>query len=312
MKKNKFIYGLKYLSHKINSYNKNVVINLVYHRILKKTPKYDYFGTVVSEETFYNQITYLSKYYRCFLSNQESKNKINFLLTFDDGFLDNYKIAYPILKEFNLKAIFFIPTRFIDSKDLIWDYNLFLNLLKYNKELNFKIDGKINTFSKKENDYSSYLKRFIIYLKNQKFQRFKEILDYLKNNYEFEYNFDEFDRCLNTSEIQIMSKDGMLFGSHSENHFNLSKMNNDMIVNELIKSKEKIEKITKKVCNYIAIPFGSKSDYNDKILKLVQYNNYDKCFLNIHGLGNNSNFVQNRIIMHENTNLNTIMNSIAP
>ena len=38
MKKDKFIYGLKYLSHKINSYNKNVVINLVYHRILKKLP----------------------------------------------------------------------------------------------------------------------------------------------------------------------------------------------------------------------------------------------------------------------------------
>ena len=45
----------------------------------------------------------------------------------------------------------------------------------------------------------------------------------------------------------------MLFGSHSENHFNLSKMNNDMIVNELIKVKKKIEKITKKVCNYILL-----------------------------------------------------------
>ena len=78
------------------------------------------------------------------------------------------------MKEFNLKAIFFIPTRFIDSKDLIWDYNLFLNLLKYNKELNFKIDGKINTFSKKENDYSSYLKRFIIYLKIKNFKDLKK------------------------------------------------------------------------------------------------------------------------------------------
>ena len=50
----------------------------------------------------------------------------------------------------------------------------------------------------------------------------------------------------------------------------------------------------------------------DEESRLKKYNNYDKCFLNIHGLGNNSNFVQNRIIMHENTNLNTIMNSIAP
>ena len=50
----------------------------------------------------------------------------------------------------------------------------------------------------------------------------------------------------------------MPFGSHSENHFNLSKMNNDKIVNELIKSKEKLKNY-KKVCNYIAIPFDLKA-----------------------------------------------------
>ena len=36
------------------------------------------------------------------------------ILTFDDGYLDNYENAYPILEEFGFEGTFFIPTEFID------------------------------------------------------------------------------------------------------------------------------------------------------------------------------------------------------
>ena len=36
------------------------------------------------------------------------------VLTFDDGYLDNYENAYPILEEFGFEGTFFIPTEFID------------------------------------------------------------------------------------------------------------------------------------------------------------------------------------------------------
>lgn len=37
------------------------------------------------------------------------------LLTFDDGYIDNYQIAYPILEEFGFKGTFFVVTEFIDN-----------------------------------------------------------------------------------------------------------------------------------------------------------------------------------------------------
>lgn len=37
------------------------------------------------------------------------------ILTFDDGYLDNYEIAYPILQQFGFVGTFFIPTEFIDN-----------------------------------------------------------------------------------------------------------------------------------------------------------------------------------------------------
>lgn len=45
------------------------------------------------------------------------------LITFDDGYVDNYTTAYPILKKYNLKATIFIVTGFVSKRNgyLTWD-----------------------------------------------------------------------------------------------------------------------------------------------------------------------------------------------
>jgi peptidoglycan/xylan/chitin deacetylase (PgdA/CDA1 family) len=53
-----------------------------------------------------------------FLEHQEEKPKKCVLLTFDDGFADNYVYAYPILKKFNMKAMLFVATEFIEDRDI--------------------------------------------------------------------------------------------------------------------------------------------------------------------------------------------------
>ena len=42
------------------------------------------------------------------------------LVTFDDGYRDNFDLAVPILKELNVPATFFIPTGFLESPSLPW------------------------------------------------------------------------------------------------------------------------------------------------------------------------------------------------
>lgn len=41
-------------------------------------------------------------------------------ITFDDGYLDNHDIAYPVLRHHDVPAAFFIATGFIDSRPLPW------------------------------------------------------------------------------------------------------------------------------------------------------------------------------------------------
>lgn len=42
------------------------------------------------------------------------------LITFDDGYLDNYELALPVLKRHSVPATFFITTGFIDGRRVAW------------------------------------------------------------------------------------------------------------------------------------------------------------------------------------------------
>ncbi len=53
-----------------------------------------------------------------FVHTRKEKPKKCVLLTFDDGFADNYVNAYPILKKFNMKAMMFVAVDFIEDSDV--------------------------------------------------------------------------------------------------------------------------------------------------------------------------------------------------
>jgi peptidoglycan/xylan/chitin deacetylase (PgdA/CDA1 family) len=53
-----------------------------------------------------------------FIQDPKEKPKKCVLLTFDDGFADNYVFAYPLLKKFGMKAMFFIAVDFVGDNDV--------------------------------------------------------------------------------------------------------------------------------------------------------------------------------------------------
>ena len=48
--------------------------------------------------------------------NKKKINKRLILLTFDDGFKSNLKVAEEILSKYRIKAIFFIPFQFVNTQ----------------------------------------------------------------------------------------------------------------------------------------------------------------------------------------------------
>ena len=79
----------------------------------------------VFHKDFYNQIKYLTNLgYKCVNLRNLEDNEFNkkIIITFDDGYENIYKLAMPILNEFNQKATCFIVKNQIDGFNL-WDSN---------------------------------------------------------------------------------------------------------------------------------------------------------------------------------------------
>ena len=100
---------------------------LMYHSISTNPQN----NLCVSEEQFNAEMEWLhsQKYYT--LSMDEFCDALlkgalipekSVLITFDDGYLDNYKAAWPILKKYDLVATFFIITSTVDNaSSMTWD-----------------------------------------------------------------------------------------------------------------------------------------------------------------------------------------------
>ncbi len=102
---------------------------LNYHRLgpLVPTPfDEDVFGTQPDE--FREHLLYLREHFDVvglddvhrMVDNPSTLNRPCVLITFDDGYHDNFDVALPILEELELPAVFFIPTGLIQSSRLPW------------------------------------------------------------------------------------------------------------------------------------------------------------------------------------------------
>jgi CelD/BcsL family acetyltransferase involved in cellulose biosynthesis/peptidoglycan/xylan/chitin deacetylase (PgdA/CDA1 family) len=95
-----------------------------YHRVNNEN---DPFSPAVSTEVFEAHMSYLARHYKVVGMDELSRHlesgdstEAVVGITFDDGYLDNYECALPILKRYNLPATIFLTTGHIDSGELLW------------------------------------------------------------------------------------------------------------------------------------------------------------------------------------------------
>ena len=177
---------------------------------------------------FKKQILILSKEYDFIspndlqkkINNTKSKNKI--LLTFDDGFKSNRRLAEEVLNKQNIKALFFLVSDFVGAQKQSEKYKTIINNIYPN--------------GPSENELS-----------------------------------DPMDH----EDIKFLISNGHKIGCHTLSHQMLSKVSSlKELNNEIISSKDKLEKDFGIKIKHFAFPFGTFSSINQKAIEILD-KNYD-------------------------------------
>lgn len=252
---------------------KSEVIILLYHRV--GPPKNVWSSLPIPIQEFERQVRYLCQAYEIMPLNklvqytQEGKAlpSKTAIITFDDGYKDNYLYAYPILRKHSMPATIFLTTGHIGTGSLFWwdkvGYVIHSTALE-----TFRIDGlgvyALNPASSRLKAISSIKERLKRISEEEKDLLIKKLLETLGVDIPADLGRK---LVLSWEEVREMSNGGIDFGAHSVTHSILTKLPPKQAKYEIIQSKRDIEEKLGQVVTAFSYPDGQ---FNAQLIEFLK------------------------------------------
>ncbi len=259
----------------------NSAVILIYHRV-DEPNRFPWAMTPTRIKNFEKEMEYLTNKYNVIsldfleqiIREGRSIPRKAVVITFDDGFKDNYLNAYPILKKYNVPATIFITTGYIGSDELNWRDKVNYGIWNTSKEM-FQAEhiGNIPLHTGLQRRIAaSKIKTILEEMpKDNRCLYIEGLLRKLKVRISPELN-KEF--MLSWEEIREMNKNGIGIGSHSISHPVLTEISLEDAKKEIIESKRHIEEKLDKHVIAFAYPYGKSDSYNESIKEIVKTTGY--------------------------------------
>ena len=236
------------------------------------------------------------------------------MVTFDDGFDDNYYYAYPILKKYAVPATMFISTSYIGQDEPIWfDWLASLFLAGSMNSIDIPLLKKIYIKGNYLDNYANFhdLIKIIREIGNE---NRLEILSQLRDDYSaYMSHIDTSEsRFMNWEQIIELSKNDISIGSHTATHPIMSRLSHAEVRYELIQSKKDIETHTLINVNSFSYPTGQTSSFTDGVVEEVINAGYKVAYTYIHAVNKLpiKNFYKIKRLHIENEAHNSYFNSM--
>jgi peptidoglycan/xylan/chitin deacetylase (PgdA/CDA1 family) len=196
------------------------------------------------------------------------------MITFDDGYLDNYTLAFPILKEMGAPATFFLPTAFIGQRRLMWGDEIAW-ILRHARYEAIRLPDAPEPFSLAEAQIERSIQGVLRHLKKAR-KPFSESVELIRQACGGVSSPDQNDwpQFLDWAQAREMLAAGMDIGSHTHVHELLGRLPAGRQREELIISKEILEEKLRSRIVAVAYPVGARSAYSDETCRLAREAGY--------------------------------------
>ncbi|HQH27423.1 MAG TPA: polysaccharide deacetylase family protein [Oligoflexia bacterium] len=234
---------------------------LMYHRVvrLNELPYAIQPGMYVTPETFEMQMKYLAEHAQVVPLDDLARDIVQgktiaprtVAVTFDDGWVDTYTHAFPILKRYSIPATIFLVTSFIGTTETLWTDKVTLALMALREEKHYlqnacsrikemtgiepafcaEITKILNTGPAEE--LPEQFDALIEQLKRSSLKERKTIVSGLVNLAK-EFTTLKIPRSfLSWDEVKEMTRDGVYFGSHSHKHYPLTELSEVQLTDDI-------------------------------------------------------------------------------
>lgn len=291
-----FNSGLMKLARIINRKRGHVAI-LRYHAIVN--PKDCYYASpsiCLDPALFEEQMAYISDNYNVITLDEIYEcivNKNSFpphavVLTFDDGYMDNYHAA-EIMKRFGLTGTFYIAAECMDNIAVFWLFEVIYLLANTGQEqISLEVENNhikllLDTSSKRQKS----IRDVIFFIKSNNLEIRESIRDQLIKQTldvkDFELKASQV--MLTWEKVKTMHRWGMTIGAHTLTHLNLPNAEPKDAFTEIHDCKKLIENQIGAPVHHFSYPNGGGYDYfNSQIIEMVKQSGYQTATTSINGL----------------------------
>lgn len=252
---------------------------IMYHGIVKD-PLRVYDWCFVDEHSFCVEIAYLKKHFEI-LSLSEAVGRMqkgeikrpSAVITFDDGYQNNFDVAFPILWKERIPATIFLTTGVMNTEDTVWYCRLNLALSQTQRDF-IEWNGlkfELHTLFQKSEASAAIQERLKRIKHSELMATVRHIILQLGDDPDGSIAIGSPFRMLDKKAIREMAGSGLIeFGAHTHHHSILSHLSDMEREDEIRQSIHAVYELTGSPCKYFAYPNGRRGDYNSETIQVLK------------------------------------------
>lgn len=253
------------------------IVTFSYHRIGNRDEcQYNKDLISATAEQFDYQLEYIKRHIPTLLphelgellANKKRLTRLHAIITFDDGYLDNYTYALPLLQQHGLRAAFFLITSFVGASCLPW-WDEIAYLVRRTNRTSLSIDcGPMKQINVGP-DRGQTIHNLVATFKSEENRDPAHFMEKLRSEAEVPPP-DLTRQFIDWKEAKEMAAAGMEIGAHTHTHPLLSRLSPLQQRTELQESKALIEQELGVPVTSLAYPNGSPRDFTDETRQIAR------------------------------------------